>query len=117
MDDMESKLSSILGDPQMMSKIMSIAQQLGGGTNAPPPPVQPPPPPQPEGFDIGAISKIAGFASAAQINAKEKALLTALGAYLSGERILKLEKAMRAAKLAGIAASFLGSGILSQSQR
>ena len=29
MDNMEDKLSSILGNPQMMSQIMSMAQALG----------------------------------------------------------------------------------------
>ncbi|MBE6917531.1 MAG: hypothetical protein E7470_06520 [Ruminococcaceae bacterium] len=117
MEDVENKLNSILGDPQMMAKIMSMAQQLGGGMNAPPPPA-PPPPPQPAempaGFDIGTISKLAGFANAAQIDKKEQALLCALGAYLPNERISKLEKAMRAAKLAGLASSLFGSGVFSQ---
>ncbi len=120
MDDIENKLNSILGDPQMMAKIMSMAQQLGGGMNAPPPPSPPPPPQQaemPVGFDIGTISKLAGFANAARIDNKEQALLCALGAYLPNERISRLEKAMRAAKLAGLASSFLGSGIFSQMLR
>ena len=38
----------------------------------------------------------------------QKALLQALAPYLSSGRIHKLEKAMRAAKLAGMASSFLG---------
>ena len=43
MDDMESKLGAILGNPDMMSQIMSLAQKLGGAgtaTAAPPPPPQ-----------------------------------------------------------------------------
>lgn len=112
MEDFESKLGSILSNPQMMSQIMSMAQQLGGNVAQPQPQV-PPPPPIPD-FDIGALSKIAGLASAAGINQNEQALLCALGPYLSTQRIQKLEKAMRAAKLAGIASSFLGSNLLSQ---
>ena len=112
MDDIESKLGAILGDPQMMSKIMSMAQQLGAGMHQQPPPMQPPS--QEQGIDLGTISKIAGLASAAGIDQNEQALLCALGPYLRNERICKLEKAMRAAKLAGMAYSFLGSGILSQ---
>ena len=43
---------------------------------------------------------------------EQKALLAALSPYISGSRIHKLEKAMRAAKLAGVATSFLGSSQL-----
>ena len=112
MDDLENKLGAILGDPQMMSKIMAMAQQLGGGMPQQPPPASPPPPDI--GFDIASLTKIANLASAAGIDQNEQALLCALKPYLTQERIHKLEKAMRAAKLAGIASSFLGSGILSQ---
>lgn len=115
MDDIENKLGAILGDPQMMAQIMSMAQQLGGGANEPP---APPPPLQTDiGIDIGMISKIAGFAGSAKIDQNESALLCALGPYLSNERVRKLEKAMRAAKLAGIATTVLSSGILNQSDR
>ena len=52
MDDMEAKLGAILGNPDMMAKIMSMAQTLGGGTTPsppPPPPAAKPPPIIPEG--------------------------------------------------------------------
>lgn len=114
MEDIESKLGAILNDPQMMSKIMSMAQQLGGSIPQPPPQEAPPHPPQSPGFDIASLSKIASLANAAHVNQNEQALLCALGPYLSQERIYKLEKAMRAARLAGIASNLLGSGILSQ---
>lgn len=115
MDEMESKLGAIFSNPEMMSQIMSMAQKLSGGDS-------PPPPPQPvapiaDGLDIGTLSKIAGLASSASIDKNQRALLHALGPYLTGERISKLEKAMRAAKLAGLASSLLGSGILSQTGR
>ena len=117
MDDIENKLNAIFADPQMMAQIMSMAQQLGGGGPSVSPPQQEPEPQSPPGLDLGTITKIAGMASASGIDKNEKALLCALGPYLSNERICKLEKAMRAAKLAGIASSFLGSGILSQMLR
>ena len=116
MEDFENKLGAILNDPQMMSQIMTMAQQLGG--NMPqPPPQAPPPAPSIPGFDIASLAKIAGIANAAGIDQNEQALLCALEPYLSHKRIRKLEKAMRAAKIAGIASTFLGSGILSQSGR
>ena len=116
MDDMEARLGSILGNPDMMAQIMSMAQQLGGGDSAPPPP----PPPQsplsamPEGLDMGLIMKLAGMANSANIDQNQRSLLTALRPYLLPERIGKLEKAMRAAKLANIASDLLGSGLISQ---
>lgn len=116
MDDIENKLGSILGDPQMMAQIMAMAQQLGGSMNespAPPPPVSQ----QEIGIDIGTLTKIAGLAGNAKIDQNENALLCALGPYLSNERVRKLEKAMRAAKLAGIATTILNSGILFKSDR
>lgn len=115
MEDFENKLGAILNDPRMMSQIMSIAQQLGG--NAPPSQQEPPATSQNSFFDIASLSKIASIASAAGINQNEQALLCALGPYLSDERIRKLEKAIHAAKLAAIASSFLGKGILSQHSR
>lgn len=119
MDDMESKLGAILSNPDMMSQIMSMAQKLGGGDPAPPPPPPPQPiiPNFPEGLDMGMLMKVAGMANSANIDGNQKALLIALRPYLVPERIGKLEKAMRAAKLAGMASSILGSGLLFQTGR
>ena len=112
---MESKLGAILNNPDMMAQIMSMAQQFSGGESAP----SPPPPPQPtqsipDGLDMGMLMKVAGMANSANVDKDQRALLLALRPYLTSERIGKLEKAMRASKLAGLASSFLGSGILSQ---
>ena len=115
MDEMEAKLGAILNNPDMMSQIMSMAQQFSGGANAQPPP---PPPPQssglPEGLDVGMLMKVANMANSANVDKDQRALLTALRPYLSSDRIGRLEKAMRASKLAGLASSFLGSGLLSK---
>ena len=58
MDNMEQMLSSVMNDPETMSKIMAFAQTLG--TNAPP--EQPPQPtPQPDLFgdiDMNMIRKL-----------------------------------------------------------
>lgn len=116
MDDMESKLGAILGNPDMMAQIMSMAQSLGGGASPPPPssPPQPAVPNIPDGMDMGMIAKLAGMANSANVDKDQRALLFALKPYLTGERIGKLEKAMRAAKLANVATSLLGSGIFTQ---
>ncbi len=103
MDNLESGLQSILGNPQMMEQIMSIAQNFQSEPA--------PPPPQAEGMpelDIATIQKITSLIGKTGIDSQQKALLQALRPYLSGHRIQKLEKAMRAAKLAGIATTFLG---------
>ena len=43
-------------------------------------------------------------------NTHQQALLSALNPYLTRDRISRLERAMRAAKLAGMATAFLGGG-------
>ena len=103
MDNLESGLQSILGNPQMMEQIMSIAQNFQAESA--------PAPPQAEGLpelDLATIQKITSIVGQTGIDNQQKALLQALRPYLSGHRIQKLEKAMRAAKLAGMASTFLG---------
>ncbi len=97
MDDLEKQLGSILGDPKMMQQIMSMAQAMRDGNDAPPPPRQEPPLPD---IDVATLQRISRLAGSSSIDKREQALLRALSAYLSKERIGKLEKAMRAAKLA-----------------
>jgi hypothetical protein len=113
MEDMESKLGAILNNPDMMAQIMSMAQQFSGGESPPPPPPEPTPN-LPEGLDMGMLMKVAGMANSASVDKDQRALLLALRPYLTTDRIGRLEKAMRASKLAGLASSFLGSGILSK---
>lgn len=104
MEDMESKLGAILGNPEMMQQIMSIAQNF---QSAPPPtsPVQE----NMGDIDISTVQKISALIGKTGIDAQQKALLQALHPYLSSHRIQKLEKAMRAAKLAGMASAFLSN--------
>lgn len=114
MDEMQQKLNSILGNPEMMSQIMNMAQALGADQE--PEPVSQPvsaPPGNPlqsalGGIDPGTIQKIIGIAQQAGIDRNQQNLLKALRPYLSEHRIIKLEKAMRAAKIAGVATTALG---------
>lgn len=107
MDDFESKLGSILNNPEMMGRIMEMAQSFGGQSQQPePPPAEEPSTPD---FDFATIQKLSGLMSSARVDGNQKALLAALSPYVSSNRINKLERAMRAAKLAGVATSFLGS--------
>ena len=106
MDDFESKLGSILNNPEMMGKIMQMAQSFGGQSAPPePPPAQESPLPE---FDFATLQKLSGLMGKAGVDGEQKALLAALAPYVSSNRIHKLERAMRAAKLAGVATSFLG---------
>lgn len=117
MDDMENKLGAILGNPEMMQQIMALAKNFSQAApkqeqqkqEAPPPPKQEAaPPPLPE-LDFSTIQKLSGLAKNSGIDKNQQTLLRALSPYLSRQRISKLERAMRAAKMAGIATAFLGN--------
>ena len=98
MSSLEESLSQVLGDPQMMQKIMSLAQSLGQQPQEPAPPPQDPMP---------DLQKLAGLAGFAAVDKDQQALLRALGPYISRERRSKLERAMRAAKMATAASAML----------
>lgn len=110
MSEMEDKLGAILNNPQMMQQIMSMAQAMGANQ----PSQSPPPQPQESGLpmDPRMLQSLAGIAQKSGVDRNQQTLLNALGPYLSRDRIRKLEKAMRAAKMAGLASSFLNSGAL-----
>lgn len=105
MDEMEEKIGAILGNPQMMQQIMSMAQSLGGQQEPPKP--EPPPQSMPQ-IDLALVQKLSGLASQSGIDQREKALLGALQAYLTGDRVARLERAMRAAKMAKLATTMIG---------
>lgn len=114
MDNMQSQMNAILGNPDMMQKIMEMAQSLSPpqaeAQAAPMPPISQPESP---GFslpdiDLSMVQKLSGIVGQTGIDQNQRTLLSALRPYLSHDRISKLEKAMRAAKLASLASSFLG---------
>lgn len=107
MSEMEDKLGAILSDPNMMQQIMSMAQAL----NTPQPPQeQKSPEPEMPSIDPNLLRSIAGMAKGSRIDNNQQCLLNALCPYMSEGRVHKLEKAMRAAKIAGLASGFLHSG-------
>ena len=110
MEDMATQMNAILNDPAMMQKIMAIANSMGGssGEEAPSSPKDTPSGGFPD-IDLSVMEKLAGFAGKANIDNNQRSLLKALTPYLSKDRIGRLERAMRAAKLAGIASVFLGN--------
>jgi hypothetical protein len=99
MDDLEQKLNTVLNDPEMMGKILSMAQSLGRTQEAP----------SEASFDPAMLRQMAGLARNANLEPRQQNLLKALEAYLPPERLRKLEKAMRAAKMARMAGSVLGA--------
>lgn len=109
MDGLEDKLNAVLSNPQMMQQLMAMAQSFGA-VNTPPPEPQPQPPQMPN-IDLGMLQKFSGIAQQSAIDKNQQSLLHALSPYLSGDRIGRLEKAMRAAKMAKFASAFLGQGI------
>ena len=108
MENMESKINAILSDPDTMQKIMAMAQSLNQ-SQPPPEPQAPTPSPSPmPDIDFSMVQRLSGLVGQSNIDKNQKSLLSALGPYLSRDRIQKLEKAMRAAKMANMASLFLG---------
>lgn len=108
MADLEQQLAAVMNDPSMMKKIMSFAQTLGNSEAPEPPKPQNEEPSMMPELDISTLQKLSGFMSQSGIDPNQKALLQALGPYLSQQRVGRLERAMRAAKMAGFATSLLG---------
>ena len=109
MSEMEEKLNSVLNNPQMMQQIMSMAQSLGAQPSKEDASSKVDPMPE---IDLGMLQKLSGLAGQGSIDKNQRSLLHALGPFLSRERIGKLEKAMRAAKMARMANTLLNSGAL-----
>ena len=104
MSELEDKLTSLLSNPQLMQQVMSLAQNLG------PSPPDPPKESPVSGFDPSLLQSLGAMASSGRIDGNQQALLHALCPYLSQNRVEKLERAMRAARLAGAASAFLNGG-------
>lgn len=110
MAEMEEKLGAMLGNPDFMQKVMAMAQSLGqSAETAPEKPGVPPPSDAPQ-LDPAMLQKLLTLGAQTGIDRNGQALLKALSPYLSRQRIGKLERAMRAARLAKAAAN---SGALS----
>ena len=105
-DDLENKLGAILGNPEMMAKISQLAQSMGQSTSKQDAPsAQPETTPFPE-IDLSMLQKLSGLAGQSGIDKNQRSLLSALRPYVSQVRISKLERAMRAAKMASMAGIF-----------
>ena len=104
MAEFEEKLQSILGNPELMGQIMSMA----GSMNQPPPP-----PPQPTAglpFDPGAMAGMMQMLKATQLEPKQRQLLQALRGFVPDDRLVRLEKAMQASLIARFASTAMNQG-------
>lgn len=106
MNELEEKLGALLSNPQLMQQISSLVQAMGQPSQpAPsPPPMPEPSPPEP---DFSQLQGLASLLQSNRIDTNQQALLRALSPYLSPWRVGKLERAMRASKMAGLASVLL----------
>ncbi len=121
MSELDDKLNSILSNPAMMQQIMSLAQALNHQSETQQPQQSPPPqaspPPQPQNtmpsterlLNPNMLSRMASLMQRGSIDKDQQSLLRALRPYLSRQKLEKLERAMHAAKMAGIASEMVNS--------
>lgn len=102
MEDLQAQLGAIMNDPAMMQKLMAMAQSFNE-----PQQQSPPEPPAQLPFDPAMLQRLTGIMGQSGIDPNQKGLLSALRPYLSCHRIDKLEKAMRAAKMAKLASGLI----------
>lgn len=103
MAEFEDKLNSILSNPQMMQQIMSMAGSFSQQSTPPPPQQQSSLP-----FDPVAMQGMMELLRGTQLDKRQQGLLSALGAYLPQEKVLRLQRAMQASKVAKYASTALG---------
>lgn len=120
MSEWEDRINSILGDPEQMARISSLAQSLMGGE-------APGDAPSGEGLaglagsllggdggaDSALLGKLGKLMGQAGGDGDKRALLEAMKPYLSEKRRGKLDRAMkltRMAKLARLAMGEMGNG-------
>jgi len=110
MSELEEKLGALLANPQLMQQVSSLVQAMGQPPGPPQQQPAPPPlPPQPPEPDISQLQGLINLVQQNRIDPRQQALLNALAPYLSPWRMGKLERAMRASKMAGLASVFLRS--------
>lgn len=112
MEDLENKIGKILGNPEAMAGILSLAKNLGLTPSEPSEPSEPqapqepqasaptPPSQQPEAL-AGSMAQLLSLAGS--MGGKELALLQALRPLLRENRREKLDRAIQAARISQIA--------------
>lgn len=111
MSELDDKLNSILSNPQMMQKIMSLAKSMGSASEQPQTSAQrseSPPPAADIPIDMSLLNKIASVMQRGSVDREEQQLIQALRPYLSAMKLSKLQRAMQAAKMAQVASDVIG---------
>ena len=113
MAQLEEQLNQILGNPQAMEQIMSLAKSLEGGENSASPSASAPAPSPPSApSDLSGLLGSVGqldpkmlstaaklFSQMGRQDDRRTALLQALRPFVKPERYAKLDKAIQIAKL------------------
>jgi len=111
-EELESKLNSILNNPDSMAQILSMAQALSGGMeggtaqeNAPETNSA-----APTDTDMaGALAALSRMAESAGTDRKKEALLRALEPYVDDGRLRRARRALRLLAMAKLARSALAA--------
>ena len=108
MAEFEEKLQSILGNPELMGQIMTMAGAMNQQQQPPPPP----PPQSPTGlpFDPGAMAGMMQMLKATQLEPRQRQLIQALRGFVPDDRLVRLEKAMQASLIAKFASAAMNQG-------
>ncbi len=117
MGELEDRINSVLGDPKQLEKITKLAQSFMGGEASPGNTEAP------QG-GLGDILKAVGGEGMPELDPamlgklshalsgddkkRERALLEAMKPYMSAKRRSKMDKALRIARLAGVARLAMG---------
>lgn len=131
MDDLNQKISDLLGSPEGMARIQSMMEALGlGGAEsdeAPsdagvsPPPSAPPPPPPPAPAsqgdagglpDMSVLLKLAPLLGGMNKDDENTVLLKALRPYLHGDREKRLDDAIKIMQMMKVLPLLQGKDIL-----
>ena len=108
MAEFEEKLQSILGNPELMGQIMTMAGAMNQQQQSPPPP-----PPQMQAglpFDPGAMAGMMQMLKATQLEPRQRQLIQALRGFVPDDRLVRLEKAMQASLIAKFASTAMNQG-------
>lgn len=96
MSELEERLNAVLGDPQQMERIARMASKLMGSI-------------APEGGGSDPqLTGLVGKVAAAMNGGGKRGLMASLGPHLAPARRARLEKALRIASAANLAAAMMG---------
>lgn len=110
MSELEEKLNALMSNPQLMQQIAAMAQAMGNTQQENQPPSTEAPRQELHSPDPRLLQILSQAAGQSGVDSNQTALLQALSPYISSRRLNKLERAMRAARLAGTASLFLNAG-------